>query len=166
MKRDIKGYEGLYFVSDLGEVFSYPKKTRKGIRKLKPCCLKTGYLGIDLCKDGIIKKYTIHRLVALAFIENPDNKEQVNHKNGIKTDNSLSNLEWSTRSENQLHSIKSGLRSCKGVKNSQCKLTEDIVLKIFNDTDIYSNIAKKYNISIPTISDIKRKHTWKHITNI
>lgn len=164
MKKDVKNYEGLYFVNDLGDIFSYPKKTRKEIRKLKVQLTNSGYYIVDLCKNGKVKKHLIHRLIASSFLENNDNKKQVNHINGIKTDNSLSNLEWCTASENQKHSIKTGLRSAKGMKNSQSKLTDDIVIKIFNEKDLCKNISKKYNISIPTISDIKRQHTWKHIT--
>ena len=166
MNRDVKNYEGLYFVNEFGDVFSYPKKTRKGIRKLLLNNHKQGYLLVDLCKDGKVKKYSVHRLVANAFIENIENKEQVNHINGNKQDNRLENLEWATRSENQKHSIKTGLRSAKGEKNSQSKLTEIEVLKILNDKRIYKEISKDFKISIYTISDIKRGHTWNHITKL
>jgi hypothetical protein len=163
MNRDVKGYEGLYFVNELGEVFSYPKKTRKGIRKLLLNKHKQGYLLIDLCKNGKIKKHLVHRLVAEAFLENPLNKKQVNHINGIKNDNSLKNLEWNTSSENQLHSIRIGLRSTKGSKNSQSKLTEQEVLYIRNSKEIGSVLCKQFNISHPTICDIRKYRSWKHI---
>ena len=166
MNRDVKGYEGLYFVNELGEIYSYPKKTRKGVRKMLAQKNNNGYLSIDLCKNGNIKKYSLHRIIALAFLDNIENKEQVNHINGNKHDNRIENLEWSTRSENQKHSIETGLRSAKGEKNSQSKLTEIQVLNIFNDKRTYNQISKDFNISIGTISDIKRGHTWNHITKL
>lgn len=166
MNRDVKGYEGLYFVNELGQVFSYPKKTRKGIRKLLLNKNKFGYLLIDLCKDGEVKKYLVHRLIAVAFLDNVENKEQVNHINGNKEDNRLENLEWTTNSENQKHAIRTGLRSAKGEKNSQSKLNETQVLKILNDKNPYSKISEVFNISIGTISDIKRGHSWNHITKL
>lgn len=165
MTKDVKNYEGLYFVNDDGNIFSYPKKTRKGIRQIFPNLGKNNYYLIDLCKDGKVKKHLLHRLIADTFIENIENKEQVNHINGIKLDNRLINLEWNTRSENQLHSIKYGLRTTKGEKNSQSKLNKIQVLNIFNDQRKYKEIQKDYNVSVPTISDIKRGYSWTHITN-
>lgn len=164
MTKDVKDYEGLYFLNENGNIFSYPKKTRKGIREIYPNLRKNGYLFIDLCKDKKVKKILMHRLMALTFLPNPENKEQVNHINGIKNDNRLSNLEWNTRSENQLHSIACGLRTTIGEKNSQSKLNSIQVMKIFNDNRKYIEIQKEFNISIPTISDIKRGYSWTHIT--
>jgi uncharacterized protein YerC len=166
MKVDLKNYELLYFVDENGDVYSYPKKTRKNIRKLKAMIGNNGYSSVDLCKDGTIKKYLIHRLVAEAFIPNPEKKPQVNHINGIKTDNRLDNLEWCTHSENMLHSYKQGLNTTKGEKNSQSKLNTEDVVKIFLDDRMYSLISKQYNISISTISDIKRGYSWTHITKM
>jgi hypothetical protein len=166
MIKDIKNYEGIYCVDIYGNVYSYPKRTRKGFRKLKPTLINNGYLQVDLCKDFKIKKYSVHRLIAETFIDNKELKPQVNHINGIKTDNSLENLEWVTRSENQLHSIAIGLRSAKGEKNSQSKLTNKIVLDIFKDKRMYKEISKDFDISISTISGIKVGHSWSHVTGI
>lgn len=164
MTKDIKGYEGLYFCNIEGEFFSYPKKTRKGTRKLKT--IKNGvmgYLSVDLCKNGNVKKTSAHRLIAETFLPNLENKPQVNHINGIKSDNRVSNLEWVTSSENQLHSILIGLRSSKGVKNSQSKLNENDVLSILKDTRKYIDICADYDISLSTIYDIKKRRSWSHI---
>lgn len=166
MTKDIVGYEGLYFADIDGNIFSYPKKTRKGIRKITPSISKSGYLLIDLCINGVIKKYSVHRLIALAFINNPLSKEQVNHINGNKTDNRVINLEWNTRSENQRHSISIGLRSTNGIKNSQSKLNDEQVLSIFNDKRLYKDISSDYGVSIITVSNIKSGYSWNHITKM
>jgi hypothetical protein len=159
----IQGFEN-YEVDELGQIWSLPKKTRKGVRMIKPLKHpKTGYMYVDLCNDGKVKKFTVHRLVALNLIINPEDKPQVNHINGDKTDNRVVNLEWCTRSENQKHSINIGLRSAKGVKNSQCKLNEQDVLYIRNSKENGSILAKKFNISHPTICDIRKGRSWTHI---
>jgi DNA-binding CsgD family transcriptional regulator len=160
---DIINYENLYFISDDLKFYSYPKKTRKGIREIKPWLNKNGYLMIDLVKNKKVTKFLCHRLIAECFIENKNNKPQVNHINGIKTDNRVENLEWCTVSENRLHAFKTNLQNAKGEKNSSCKLNNKIVLLIFEDKRNYKEISQQYNISIPTISNIKNKHTWKHL---
>lgn len=124
MKEDwkpVKGYEGLYEVSNLGRVRSLDRiihtnnrfnkmiKNVKG-RIIKPSLnSKTGYLQIILHKSKKNKLFLVHRLVAESFIPNPKNKPQVNHINGIKTENFVNNLEWCTGSENVKHSFKIGL---------------------------------------------------------
>ncbi len=159
---EIKNFPN-YFVNELGQVKSGPKKTRKGFRLLKPMNENTNYTTVDLCKDGKIVRKLIHRIVAEAFLPNPENKPQVNHINGIKSDNRLENLEWVTRSENQLHSIRIGLRHTRGEKNSQCKLTSEQVIEIRNSKERNKDIAEKYNISYSTVCDIQRKRSWTHI---
>lgn len=107
--KDIKDYEGLYQVSNLGRVKSLNyKHTGKEII-MRPVKKANGYLEVSLCKDGKVKKFYIHRLVASAFIENPDNLPEVNHKDEVKTNNFVGtpendykdgNLEWCTTEYN------------------------------------------------------------------
>ena len=109
--RDIPGYEGLYQVSDQGRVRSLDHYARSGFgsvrlapgKVLKPGITVNGYAQVALSNDGQREYPFVHRLVAQAFHPNPKNKEQVNHKNGIKTDNRVDNLEWCSMSENLYH---------------------------------------------------------------
>ena len=100
----ISGYEGLYQVSNLGRVKSLGNnKTRKD-KILKPVNNNHGYLHVRLCKDGNMKHTLVHRLVAEAFIPNPNNLATVNHKDEVKTNNVASNLEWMSREDNVAYS--------------------------------------------------------------
>lgn len=116
--KDIKGYEGLYQVSNLGRIKSLPRDTNNQYKNgliMKPYnCL--GYLKIQLRKNGNYKWFCVHRLVAMAFLKNYNSKLQVNHKNGNKDDNNLENLEMVTASENQLHSYRV-LKNIPSMKN-------------------------------------------------
>jgi hypothetical protein len=104
---DIEGYEGYYQVSSKGRVKSLRRKDKRGHnlqeRILKLGLVGKGYHAVKLCKAGIKKTALVHRLVALTFIPNPENKSEVNHKNGVKTYNFVVNLEWATSLENMKH---------------------------------------------------------------
>lgn len=114
--KDIMGYEGLYQVSNKGRIKGLDRMgghNLGGLRKFKGGIKKsvirsTGYPMIMLYKNNKCKNYYIHRLVAQHFILNPENKPLVNHKNGVKTDCYVENLEYSTYSENLLHAYKTG----------------------------------------------------------
>jgi len=107
--KDIKGYEGLYKVSNYGNIKSLPReKYRKTEMILSQKIKKHGYKDINLSKDGIIKTHPVHRLVALAFIQNVNNKPCVNHIDCNPSNNNILNLEWVTYLENQMHSRKLG----------------------------------------------------------
>jgi hypothetical protein len=103
--KDVVGYEGLYKVSNFGNVVSVKINST-----MKTAPTKKGYHCICLSKNDIRYNTFVHRLVAIAFIPNPENKKQVNHKDFSKCNNNLENLEWSTQSENQKHSYKNSNR--------------------------------------------------------
>jgi hypothetical protein len=105
--KDIQGYEGLYQVSNAGEVKSLSRIVKNfGLRHeriLIPLKHNSGYSAVALSKGAKVTHFLIHRLVAVAFIDNPANRMFINHINGIKTDNRIENLEWVTSSENNIH---------------------------------------------------------------
>jgi len=136
--KDIKGYERLYQVSNTGRIKSLAKGK---IRKLQKN--RYGYLMVGLYKNGISKYMTVHRIVANAFIPNSQNKPEVNHKNGIKTDNRVENLEWVTSQENVLHSFRELGR--KGKSNNKGKLGKlNWLSKEILQFDSDGNLIKKW----------------------
>lgn len=123
--KDIKDFEGIYQVSTFGRIKRLSRKTINegllGKNKelqlkeiiLKPSTITKGYKGITLTKDKKRYPKKVHRLVAEAFIPNPNNKPQINHIDCNKSNNNVNNLEWCTNSENQKHAFKNGLNSSK-----------------------------------------------------
>jgi hypothetical protein len=104
--KTIEGYEGIYEVSDQGRV----RNVKRDGRLLSVVSVAHGYRAVSLYKEGKRKMHLAHRLVARAFIPNPENKPQVNHIDGVKTHNFVSNLEWATVAENIWHAEDTGLR--------------------------------------------------------
>lgn len=164
--KSIIGYENTYEVSTSGRVKSL-QRTSNG----HGCSLRiiyesirngslnhNGYLDVCLSKNKKGKVCQVHRLVAIAFIPNPENKPCTNHKNGIKTDNRAVNLEWVTESENQKHAYKTGLRIPKcGENHHRTKLSnaETIEIKglcVYFDS---KELAEMYNTTKQIVNNIK-----------
>ena len=126
-----------------------------------------GYLVVTLRRDGAMKLCKTHRLVAQAFIPNPENKPQVNHIDGNKLNNNFDNLEWCTALENIKHAVDKGLRCTKGSNQANSKLTEEdvvVIKKLLNlNMFKYSTLAELFNVKESTISRIKRNISWKHV---
>lgn len=151
--KDIPSYEGLYQVSNFGRIRSLDRiiNTKNNIKQiykgkiLKPIVDKKGYLRVGLSKNNKILTKQVHRLVALAFIPNPENKPTVNHKKGIKTDNRVSQLEWSTYKEQTQHAIKTGLINFNDRMyiNSNKKAIEK-TRKPIEQYDLQGNFIAKY----------------------
>jgi hypothetical protein len=160
--KDIPGYETSYQVSDLGRIKSFCRNKKGRILKLN--LTNKGYYIIALSKDNNIKGKLVHRLVANSFIPNPFNKPQVNHKNGIKTDNNVNNLEWMTALENIRHSYdnqfifsESGIKKLKRI--SLKKISIEDVIFIRNTTLRICELSRRFNISRNHIYNIKKNKT-------
>ncbi len=168
--KDIKDYEGLYQISNMGRVRSLERQTSHGHklieRILTPVNDKDGYLGIRISKDGTAKGFKIHRLVANAFIPNLENKPTVNHIDGNKKNNAVCNLEWATHSENARHAYNTGLQPLKSMKGLQ-KLTieqaEIIRTKYTPGSKKYGAraLGRKYGVSSTTIRQVLKGKTYK-----
>lgn len=170
MWRDVVGYEGLYQVSNFGRVKSFQRKKEYF---LTVDTVNHAYAKVLLSKNGISKTLLVHRLVAVAFIPNPDNKPQVNHKNGNKYDNRVENLEWATCSENTKHAFKNGLaKVLRGTDNGAAKLTTEQILEIRSSCIIgdknfgITSLAKKFNVSPHTIYRIVHFETFKNLSDV
>lgn len=167
--KPIVSYETLYMVSNLGNVKAlyFPignRKTNVTIEKIISQNIER-YVCVTL--KGTPK--LVHRLVALTFIPNPENKKTVNHKNGIKTDNRVENLEWCTPKENDEHSRSVLGNHTNGEKNGFSKLTNHQVIEIRKEyakgNTSHRKLGMKYGVWGTTINDILNKKRWKHLVD-
>ena len=165
--KDIEGYEGIYQVSNFGKI----RKIKLGKERiLRPCKDSRGYSVVSLFKNKTRKMHKMHRLIAIAFIPNPANKPQINHKDGNKLNNNLDNLEWNTALENVRHSFETGLNNhyhCQGEKCVTSKLKEHQVMQIRSLYNLKQHtqreLAKLYDCNHCTIWDIIHRKKWKNI---
>ncbi len=170
---DVKDFEGAYQVSSFGNVRSIDKIARTyngGLRLYKGRILvkKVGSLGkyhcVDLSNYGKGKRFGIHRLVAENFIPNPENKAEVNHKDGNTFNNHIDNLEWVTRSENIRHSFKNPLRKKGTAPRDKIHLTKikthqiPEIIRLYRENVGYRYIAEKFNMSISGLEKIVAKY--------
>jgi HNH endonuclease len=109
------------------------------------------------------KNFLVHRLVALAHIPTNNTSLHVNHKDGNKTNNNVSNLEWVTQQQNNRHAISIGLVNNRGSNNPRAKLTEHKIRQIRASSKFYKDIATEYGVSLSTICHIKNMLKWKHV---
>lgn len=172
--RAIKGYEGLYEVSSLGRIKGLSKAVHKGKchrswreRFLKCALDDSGYYRTNLAKNGTNKTVKVHRIVAETFLSNLENKPQVNHKNGIKTDNRIENLEWVTVSENLKHALENKLKLLNGEHNPAHKLSYEDVCYIRShykprDREFGTvGLSKKFGVHRKTIGRVVLFQHWK-----
>lgn len=156
--RQTTGYPG-YFISSCGKFFSIKSGYLKQIKTQKN---PDGYLKAVLCLDGERKDTSAHRLVASAWLDKPEGKTQVNHKDGDKENNRASNLEWVTIQENNHHAVNVlGVR--RGEKNYHAKLTDDQVRAIRKDKRTLHAIAADHYVYFSTIHKIKTRESWRHV---
>lgn len=172
----IKNYEGLYEVSNMGRVRSLDRKQSRAIvgletyvkkgRVLSPRLQRQGYQLVALFKKGEREDKLIHRIVAESFIPNPLKKETVNHKDNVKGNNVVNNLEWATQSENSKHAFENGFNSNKGEKNPSRKLNSKEVRRIKMALGCGMSareLGNIYNVHKSTIKSIRTGRNWKHI---
>lgn len=166
----------LYEASSDGEIktFNWKNKGKEAI--MKPASDNSGYLRTMLKNDdGVIHTIKVHRIIGQTFIPNPENKPEINHINGIRSDNRIDNLEWNTRSENMQHSFNFLYRDRRfGENNPAATITEKEVIEI---RSIYpfgrkskksgeitkKELAEKYKVTIFCIKNIVTNKTWKHL---
>lgn len=172
--KDVTNYEGLYKVSNLGNVFSERKQIN-----LKPGDNGRGYQFVNLWKNKTCVRFYVHRLIALEFIKNSDNKPQVNHIDCDKKNNKVDNLEWCNSFENMQHASLNKKLYCsdfqkkqtslanRGIKSHLSKLSEIDVIGIKKELQenikTQKEISFLFNTTSANVGAIKRGKSWKHI---
>lgn len=151
---DIPSLPG-YKIDELGNIYSF-KRYKEG-KKKSPYVDKDGYLCVSVMVNNKAKAFKVHRLVAMTFLNNPDNLPQVNHRDANKQNNHFNNLEWVTNERNQRHAWDADLKTIK-LKTEQVREIKRLLGK-HNNTEI----SKLYGVDPSTISNIRTGRTWKTI---
>ena len=175
--KDIEGYEGIYKISNLGKVKSLSREYKHNMfgrktviktskEKILTININQGYEHVVLCKNGKFKQKLLHRLLAKAFIPNPEDKLNINHIDGNGLNNSLENLEWSTQKENVRHAIK--YLGAKDNYKTYRNRSEKMIIKTQKENNkfiaVYNSakdMSKLLNMSIHTIRNYCRNGTPK-----
>lgn len=184
--RPVFGYEGLYEVSDKGDIRSlvcggpFGKRKRPASRAVILSKDKNGYIRVGLCKTGQSRKnMLVHRIVLFAFSGMPPVGMECNHIDGDKSNNRISNLEWVTRAENGRHKANTGLAASgdrhgmrlhkglvAGEKNGRAILCADDAVRImalYNDGCKIAELARRFSVSESAVASIVHGRSWKHI---
>ncbi|MDG1314913.1 MAG: HNH endonuclease [Flavobacteriaceae bacterium] len=162
----IPGFEN-YMINNEGVIYSLKFRNSNNVKEMTLSTHSAGYSVVKFRKDGKRKDFYVHRLVMLTFVG--ESNLTVNHKNGVKKDNRLENLEYLSMSENVKHAWITGLKPCiKGENHFNSILTENQVIEIKNQLlkpyrGIGRDLGKKYNVNRKTIGDIRNNKTWKHV---
>lgn len=174
--KDVVGYEGIYEVSNAGRVRCLLKSSNGKIyTRAKPLILKvhfnnrTGYYSIQFGEwvGNKHMRFPLHRLVAMHFISNPNRLPEVNHEDGDKSNNIVSNLTWATREQNIQHGFKNGLmKTPNGIDHIFAKLSEGKVMEIFNSHTGPRQLSRELNLPYTTVASIKNGTSWNHLTGL
>lgn len=164
--KDIPGYEGVYAVSNFGQVKRLLSTTNTRAGKiLTPIAMPNKYLIVNLWFKNVVRKHYIHRLVLLAFAGKPQTNQISRHLDGNRKNNKLINLAWGTPLENRQDALRHGTIQ-RGEDRYNAILTECSVRQIraaLLRSESYSTIAAKFNVSPRTVLDVKTRRTWAHV---
>lgn len=166
--RHVHGYEGFYSVSSWGRIRRESAACGTWVgRILKPARGSIGYASVDLCRDGSVpEQLSVHRLVAIAFLGAGEPGEVVNHLNGIRSDNRVTNLEWCTMSENAFHAMEFLGYDTKGSAHPMAKLREadiPVIRALLGRGAAKADVALRFGVHSDTIHLIARRKTWRHV---
>ncbi|AYJ76043.1 putative HNH endonuclease [Bacillus phage BSP14] len=158
----IETWKNLKGIIDNGDNYAVnPQGQVKNVlteKLLKPTCNGNGYLGVALSLNGKVKRHLLHRVVAKAFIPNPEGLPEVNHLDGDKSNCAVRNLEWTTRSRNQQHAVNTGLQKTKVTKEDVIRVKQALL-----KGRSQHKISKELNIPRTTIASIQYGRTWKEV---
>ena len=176
--KPVKDFDGFYVISRDGEIKSVERRIHlkthsytKVEQDILPTINSYGYKCVKLYNNTRkTKNVLVHRLVALTFLDNPNNYKYINHIDGNKLNNDVSNLNWCTSSENNAHAYRTGLKRKENYIGEACvfaKLTEEQVKSIRDEyatgTTSYNKLARKYNVVMSNIWSIINRKTWSHV---
>jgi hypothetical protein len=155
-----------YSVSEDGFVYSKAKSKDGSFKKMTGVLDTSTYYRVNITTNsGKVNKYLVHRLVAITYLPNQEDLPEVNHKDGDKLNNCISNLEWVTRSQNIQHSFDTGLNTSIGERNGRSEITEEKakLIKSMVGEKSLAEISRVTNTKYNIVSKISRGVTWKHV---